>query len=522
MNAGDSPVIVVGSGIAGLWTALHAAPLPVVILAGDALGAASSSGWAQGGIAAALDPGDSPADHARDTLVAGAGLADEALARSLCEAAPDEVRALERHGVAFEHQPDGRWALSREAAHGRARVARVGGDRAGHAIVEALVRAARDSTHITIREGWWGSDLLPRGNHGCRGVLARNADGHVQELPGRAVVVATGGSGGLYRVTTNPAGSRGQALEWCARLGAWIRDPEFVQFHPTAIDIGRDPAPLATEAIRGDGAVLVDDDGRRFMLDEHADAELAPRDVVARAVHRQLRAGRGAWLDATQAIGAAFPRRYPTVFRSCIGAGIDPRTQPVPVEPAAHYHMGGVATDGDGFTGIPGLYVVGEAGCTGVHGANRLASNSLLDALVTGRRAAETIAGEQARIDGFGARPKPVATLPPPAVRRLRNAMALHAGVERDEAGLSELLETIDALEAEHGAADSLVAARFVAAGALQREESRGAHYRADFPLASAPVTHTELSLERLRETGDGRIGERRRGERRIGERGAA
>jgi L-aspartate oxidase len=500
MNAGGrSPVVVVGSGIAGLWTALHAAPLPVVVLAGNALGSDSSTGWAQGGIAAALGPDDSPDLHARDTVLAGAGLADEALAQTMCEAAPDEVRALESHGVAFEHRPDGGWALSREAAHARARVARVGGDRAGQAIVEALVRAARASTHITIREGWWGCDLLPRGNHGCRGVRARNADGQLQDIAARAVVVATGGSGGLYRVTTNPAGSRGQALAWCARIGAWIRDPEFVQFHPTAIDIGRDPAPLATEAIRGDGATLIDRDGRRFMGDAHPDAELAPRDVVARAVHRRMVDGHGAWLDATDAIGDAFPERYPTVFHACLRAGIDPRTQPIPVEPAAHYHMGGVATDGDGFSEVPGLYVVGEAGCTGVHGANRLASNSLLDALVTGRRAARAIRATEARTHDFGPAPDPAPALPHAAVRRLRSAMARYAGVERDESGLAALLDTLDALAAEHGPADSLVAARFVAAGALQREESRGAHYRRDCPLPSAPVTHTELSLDRLR-----------------------
>jgi L-aspartate oxidase len=499
MNAGsEAPVVVVGSGIAGLWTALHAAPLPVVVLAGNALGSESSTAWAQGGIAAALGPDDSPSQHARDTVAAGAGLSDETLAHEMTEAAPDEVRALEEIGVAFEHDADGRWVLSREAAHGRARVARVGGDRAGQAIVEALVRAARESTHITIREGWWGCELLPRGNHGCRGVLARDATGHLQEIPARATVIATGGSGGLYRVTTNPAGSRGQALAWCARLGAWIRDPEFVQFHPTAIDVGRDPAPLATEAIRGDGAVLVDRDGHRFMLDEHPDAELAPRDVVARAVHRQIRSGRGAWLDATEAIGAAFAERFPTVFHSCLMAGIDPRTQPIPVEPAAHYHMGGVATDGDGFSEVPGLYVVGEAGCTGVHGANRLASNSLLDALVTGRRAAAAIRAGDRPNHGHGATPAAAPSLSARAVRHLRSAMSRHAGVERDAAGLGELLVTLDRLEAEHGAADSLISARFVAAGALLREESRGAHYRSDFPQASAPVTHTELSLERV------------------------
>ncbi|MBL38928.1 MAG: L-aspartate oxidase [Xanthomonadales bacterium] len=495
----QAPVVIVGSGIAGLWTALHAAPLPVVLLAGNSLGGDSSTGWAQGGIAAALGEDDSPALHAEDTVAAGAGLADEAAAWLLAEAAPDEIRALEDLGVSFDRLADGRWALSREAAHSRARVARVGGDRAGQAILDALTAAARATTHIEIREGWFGRGLLQRGNHGCRGVLAQDTSGNRQEIPARASVVATGGLGGLYATTTNPAGNRGQALAWAARLGAFIRDPEFVQFHPTAIDIGRDPAPLATEALRGDGAVLVDRHGRRFMPDFHPDAELAPRDVVARAVHQQVQSGSGAFLDAVGAVGEQFPGRFPTVFDSCMAAGIDPRVQPIPVAPAEHYHMGGVATDSDGFSEIPGLYVIGEAGCTGVHGANRLASNSLLDALVTGGRAARRIRDTESNLHlARGPAEKPEPALSGRPMRELRQAMTRHAGVERSAEGLESLVELIGAMTAEHGPADALVAARFVAAGALLREESRGAHARVDFPGQTAPVTHTELNLERL------------------------
>jgi len=496
------PVVIVGSGIAGLWTALHAAPLPVVLLAGNSLGGDSSTGWAQGGIAAALGDDDSPALHAEDTIAAGAGLGDEAAAWLLAEAAPDEIRALEDLGVAFDRRADGRWALSKEAAHGRARVARVNGDQAGQAILEALIAAARASTHIEIREGWFGRGLLARGyggNGGCRGALARDRAGRMQEIPARAVVIATGGLGGLYATTTNPASNQGQALAWAARLGAFIRDPEFVQFHPTAIDIGRDPAPLATEALRGEGAELVDLHGRRFMPDVHPDAELAPRDVVARAVHRQIESGQGALLDATRAVGQEFPQRFPTVFGACMAAGIDPRIQPIPVAPAEHYHMGGVATDSDGFSEIPGLYVVGEAGCTGVHGANRLASNSLLDALVTGRRTALGIQDSDSNLHrARGPAEKPPPETPRSALHRLRRAMTRHAGVERTADGLQSLLDMIDAMTAEHGPADALVAARFVATGALLREESRGAHARTDFPGQTAPVTHTELNFERL------------------------
>lgn len=495
----QAPVVIIGSGIAGLWTALHAAPLPVVLLAGNSLGGDSSTGWAQGGIAAALGDGDSPEMHAADTIAAGAGLTDEAAAWQLAEAAPGEIRALEQLGVSFDRRADGHWALSKEAAHGNARVARVNGDQAGQAILEALIAAARASTHIEIREGWFGCGLLPRGNHGCRGVLAQNQAGNRQEIPARAVVVATGGLGGLYATTTNPAGNRGQALAWAARLGAFIRDPEFVQFHPTAMDTGLEPAPLATEALRGEGAELIDRHGHRFMPEMHPDAELAPRDVVARAVHRQIESGRGALLDATRAIGEEFPQRFPTVYESCMAAGIDPRTQPIPVAPAQHYHMGGVATDSDGFSEIPGLYVVGEAGCTGVHGANRLASNSLLDALVTGRRAGRDIQDTDSNLHrARGPAETPVPEIPRHSMQRLRQAMTRHAGVERSAEGLQSLVDLIDAMTAEHGPADSLVAARFVAAGALLREESRGAHARTDFPGQTAPVTHTELNLERL------------------------
>jgi len=295
-------------------------------------------------------------------------------------------------------------------------------------------------------------------------------------------------------VTTTPASSQGQALAWAARLGAVIQDPEFVQFHPTAIDVGRDPAPLATEALRGEGALLIDRSGHRFMRGVHADAELAPRDVVARAVHRQVKTGRGAFLDARAALGAEFPERFPAVFAACMAAGIDPRAQPIPVAPAAHYHMGGIATDLDGYTGVPGLWAAGECASTGVHGANRLASHSLLEGLVFGRRAAEALKLTSARpITPLPAEPAPA--LPADALHELRGAMALYAGVERDGAGLSRLLTLIDALDDLHGQTDALVAARFVAAGGLLREESRGGHFRADHPATDIAAVHTRLTL---------------------------
>ncbi|MGY6533604.1 L-aspartate oxidase [Glycocaulis sp.] len=494
----NHPLLIIGAGIAGLWTALHAAPRRVVLLTGAKLGMSSSTGWAQGGVAAALGADDRPSLHARDTIDAGAGLVDEAAAYLLAEAGRSEIEALYALGAPFEREADGSWALSREAAHSRARVARVKGDQAGAGILAALIRAVRAVPHIEIREGWRAAGLIPDEHGGCAGVIAFDAGGARHELLASDVVLATGSLCGLYGVTTTPASSQGQALSWAARLGAVIQDPEFVQFHPTAIDVGRDPAPLATEALRGEGATLIDAKGHRFMRGVHSQAELAPRDVVARAVHRQLKTGRGAYLDARTAVGEAFPERFPAVFAACRAAGIDPRVEPIPVAPAAHYHMGGVATDTEGFTGVPGLWAVGECASTGVHGANRLASNSLLEGLVFGRRAAQALQNAPQRaLTPLEADPAP--ELPADALARLRTAMAMQAGVERDGAGLARLLDLIDTLEAAHGEADALIAARFVAAGACLRTESRGGHFRSDYPATAAVATHTRLTLAAAR-----------------------
>ncbi|WP_220338370.1 L-aspartate oxidase [Wenzhouxiangella sediminis] len=489
------PIIVVGSGIAGLWTALHAAPAPVLMLTSGAFGRQSATEWAQGGIAAALGEDDDPGQHAADTVAAGAGLVDAAVARRLATGSVDQVRALERLGVGFEHHEDGRWALSREAAHSRARVARVGGDRAGTAIINALISAVERADHVTVREHASVLGLVPAAGGGCAGVVVDAGGGRCEKLSARATVLATGGLGGLYALTTNPPGNQGQGLAWATRLGAVVRDAEFVQFHPTAIDIGRNPAPLATEALRGEGAVLIDRRGKRFMPALHPDAELAPRDVVARAVHRQVQSGAGAYLDAREAVGAAFPETFQAVFRACMAAGIDPRREPIPVAPAAHYHMGGIAADLDGSTGIRGLFAVGEVSCTGAHGANRLASNSLAEALVMGARAGQVLANatDQAL---RSAEPGRSVALPRESLDRLRSAMNAHAGVERDENGLVRLLDVIEDLERKDGLSDALVAARLIALAALKRRESRGAHFRTDYPEPAAEARSSRLTLE--------------------------
>jgi L-aspartate oxidase len=475
-------VLVVGAGLAGLTAALSAAPAKVLVLTDAALNHGCSSAWAQGGMAAALSEGDTAEQHADDTILAGAGLVDAAMAHLLAEEGPAAVRALAALGAPFDRTADGGFAQSLEAAHSRPRIARVKGDQAGHAIMEAVTVAVLAAPHIKVRTGHRLRGLLQDADGRVRGVLAETKSGMV-EITARAVILATGGVGGLYAVTTTPAELKGEGLALAALAGAKITDPEFVQFHPTAIDIGRDPAPLATEALRGEGAVLINGDGQRFMARYHPDAELAPRDVVARAIHAEREAGRGAFLDARTAVGAHFPEEFPAVFAACMGGGIDPRVQPIPVAPACHYHMGGIATDALGRTSLAGLYAAGECASTGVHGANRLASNSLLEAAVFGARAGRTAATE----------PDPATVpvvcvaapdLPPPALAQLRQAMSRDAGVVRTAAGLTRLLAEIDALEAAHGRAAPLVAARLVAACALARTESRGGHYRAD---ASGP-----------------------------------
>jgi len=479
-------VVVVGAGLAGLTAALAAAPAKVLLLTGAPLNQGCSSAWAQGGMAAALAADDAPELHAADTVAAGAGLVDETMARLLAEEGPAAVEALAELGAPFDRTAEGEFAQSLEAAHSRARVARVKGDQAGRAIMEAVTVAVLAARHVDVRTGATLRALLQDATGRVRGVVVEQ-NGRLVEITAKAVVLATGGVGGLYAVTTTPAELTGDGLGLAAMAGALIGDPEFVQFHPTAIDIGRDPAPLATEALRGEGAVLINGDGERFMGRYHADAELAPRDVVARAIHAEREAGRGAFLDARQAVGSHFPDEFPAVFAACMSGGIDPRVQPIPVAPACHYHMGGIVTDEHGRTTLPGLYAAGECASTGVHGANRLASNSLLEAAVFGARA-----GAAARAEA-DAGTKPVRTPVPPklpaeALQTLRNAMSRDAGVIRDAQGLARLVALIDELEALHGRSPALVAARLVAACALARTESRGGHYRADAPALQAPV----------------------------------
>lgn len=499
-----SPILIIGAGVAGLYTALKLGPRPVTIVTARPMGEDGSSPWAQGGMAAAVGENDSPHLHFADTMEAGAGLVDPDAARRLVDAGAEAVADLERLGVKFDRDRNGDLKVGREAAHCRDRIVHATGDRAGAEIMRALIGAARQSGHIEILERIVVEDLLTDGNGAVAGVLAFIVEqGRRVTMEASETILATGGLGGLYAVTTNPRPAQGHGLAFAARAGAVIRDPEFVQFHPTALDFGEDPAPLATEALRGQGAVLVNANGKPFMQRYHRDRDLAPRDVVARAVEAERQAKRGAFLDARE-IGADFRGKFPTVFAACERNNLDPRTGLMPVAPAAHYHMGGVMTDLDGRSSLDGLSAVGEVASTGVHGANRLASNSLLEAVVFGAAIAERLksaplvirSDASAPEDRFDLAPKPA---DPAMMMRLRKAMSQGAALIRTEASLNEALDVINDLNQNplktSGLKSALASAELIVQGALMREESRGGHYRADFPKTDDEPMHTEICL---------------------------
>lgn len=507
MNSIDNIVetdgaVILGAGIAGLFTALKLAPMPCLVLAGTRPGVSGSSAWAQGGIAAAMDAEDSWQSHAADTMAAGAGLCDRKIVELVAREAPDRIHDLIGYGAPFDRRDDGTLALGREAAHALPRIVHVKGDRAGAEISATLAARAAATPSITLLEGFHAVELAQE-NGKITGLFARHGFGSETRLilfRARAVILATGGLGSLYAITTNPPEARGEGLGMAARAGALIADPEFVQFHPTAIAVGRDPAPLATEALRGEGAILVNAQGERFMPALHADAELGPRDVVARAIHRQIAQGHKVYLDCRAAIGAHFPDHFPTVYKACIAANIDPVTQPIPVAPAAHYHMGGIASDAAGRASLPGLWVVGECASTGLHGANRLASNSLLEGLVFGARVADDVRALSSGGITRGTPPAPQRFDMPLPPHTLRAAMSRDVGLERNEAGLRRTLAVIDRIENTSAGEPALLnmtaAARLVTAAALARTESRGSHWRSDYSATETKGRRSFLTLQ--------------------------
>ncbi|MGA9601035.1 MAG: L-aspartate oxidase [Methylocystis sp.] len=485
MQRHESSIVISGGGLAGLFCALKLAPTPVTVLAPHGVGPAASSFWAQGGIAAAVEEADTPEIHAEDTARAGAGLVDEDMALGMAREARARVEDLLAFGIPFDRGDAGLLAPSREAAHSHRRIVRVKGDGAGRAIMDALAAVASRTRSIRIVEGEIARRIVTQ-NGRAVGVMTRDEHGEASFFPASALVLATGGIGRLYRVTTNPPESCGEGVAMAAQAGALIADAEFVQFHPTAIDVGEDPAPLATEALRGEGAIIVDHYGRRFLLDVDPLGELAPRDIVARGIFASIARGDGAFLDARQAVGQAFPERFPNVFARCMAAGVDPRTAQIPIAPAAHYHMGGVWTDARGRSSLPGLWAAGEVASTGVHGANRLASNSLLEAVVFAARIAEDVAPSPAPAPVAFERPSRDAAPPQAAlIEELRATMSRDVGVIRDASGLARAIATIRRLRGETASeaeAAMLTTSLCIACAAYSRRESRGAHFRSDFP----------------------------------------
>lgn len=464
--------VIVGAGLAGLSAALHYGGTCVVLSPGP-LGTGAASLLAQGGMAAAIGPEDSPLLHGADTLAAGAGLCDEAVVKSMVAQARDAVTTLIRWGVAFDRDAAGALDLHLEAAHSRPRILHSAGDGSGGAIMAALVDLVRQTPRIIVLEGVTLRAIdAPEG--AVRGVWLR-WHGSDRWLSTPSCVIATGGVGALYTAATSPVANSGHGLAVAARAGARLADMEFVQFHPTALDNGAPgQRPLVSEAVRGAGAILVDETGARFT------EELAARDVVARAVTAHHRAGHRVFLDARPALGDRFPERFPAVAALCMRHGIDPTRQPIPVRPAAHYHMGGIAVDRRGRSSITGLRACGEAACTGLHGANRLASNSLLEAFLGGG----AVAGDlEARHQAAAPVPAPVA--PPLCTRRAIGAwMSDDAGILREEARLSRLLNRLTPLAATD---DHALVGALIARSALTRRESRGSHWRVDYPAQIAP-----------------------------------
>ncbi|GGU46230.1 L-aspartate oxidase [Streptomyces violascens] len=507
----DADVVVVGSGVAGLTAALRctAAGLATVVVTKARLDDGSTR-WAQGGIAAALGEGDTPEQHLDDTLVAGAGLCDEDAVRLLVTEGPDAVRRLIATGAHFDTDDSGAISLTREGGHHRRRIAHAGGDATGAEISRALVEAVRTRAVRTI-ENALVLDLLKDEDGRTAGitlhVMGEGQHDGVGAVRAPAVVLATGGMGQVFSATTNPSVSTGDGVALALRAGAEISDLEFVQFHPTVLFLGADSEgqqPLVSEAVRGEGAHLVDAAGTRFMLGQHELAELAPRDIVAKAITRQMQA-RGTehmYLDARHFGAAMWEQRFPTILAACRSHGIDPVTEPIPVAPAAHYASGGIRTDRHGRTTVPGLYACGEVACTGVHGANRLASNSLLEGLVFAENiAADIAAGASTPVRDkavgsalpAGAHGEPVPLLDPAARIQIQRIMTEGAGVLRSADSLAEAAGRLEAIRAdEHKAAvpgveawettNLLLVSRVLVAAAAAREETRGCHWREDRP----------------------------------------
>jgi L-aspartate oxidase len=506
----DGPVII-GAGLAGLMTAIELSPIPCIVLSAGPITTGTSTGWAQGGVAAAVGPDDSPALHTADTLAAGAGLCELDAVERITAAGPGAIERMAQVGTRFDRFPDGTFVLGLEGAHSRRRIVHAQGDMTGAELLRSCVEKARELPSVNLWDNAWGSEIVVRDGRvvGLRIELGggssfdtlMDASGPGRNRTGGTsviietdrVVLATGGIGGLYQHTTNPLSSRGGGLALAARAGAVCRDVEMVQFHPTALDVGVDPMPLVSEAVRGEGAIVVDETGARVI-----ENPLSARDVVSRAEWAALQAGHQVFLDARTDPGERFASRFPGILKILSDVGIDPTTDLLPVRPAAHYHMGGVLVDAAGRTTVEGLYAVGEVSSTGLHGANRLASNSLLEAIVCARLVAADL-----RLGAVqNPLPKPVVThtvnvadartqTPRADVEEVRAIMSRYCGVLRDEAGLAEAMHALR----DHVDTDEGLVGYMLASSALTRRESRGGHTRTDYAQLDPTAEHTLIDL---------------------------
>jgi L-aspartate oxidase len=497
LEAYHTDVIVVGSGIAGLYTAIQASQQHQVLLISKKTIHDSNTQKAQGGIAAVLAESDSPDFHRKDTLIAGAGLCSQAAVNVLVHEGPAGVEELIRLGTEFDLE-DGRYALTQEGAHSQRRILHAHGDATGAEIVRALSEQVVRHPTITVWEDHFALDAITHDDE-CHGMVVQRPDGSLVAVFAKATVLATGGAGQLYRYTTNPEIATGDGVAVAYRAGAQIQDVEFIQFHPTALCYPGAPRFLVSEAVRGEGAVLRNILGERFMQHYHEQQELAPRDIVARAIVSEIEKTKASfvYLDITHESEGKIRHRFPTIHETCLKYGLDLTTDWIPVAPASHYIMGGVKTDLHGQTTIGRLYACGEVSCTGVHGANRLASNSLSEAIVFGRRIAESIENSSpiSKYAPFEFNQGRLEPLIHPVIEKrlkLQKIMVRHVGLKRSAKGLNKALQELERLcksyshalsrREEYEFLNMLTCAMLTTQAALAREESRGGHYRDDFP----------------------------------------
>lgn len=482
----QSDYVVIGSGIAGLMVSLMASSHgKVALVTKDQLGGGNSR-IAQGGIAAAIGADDHPDLHREDTLRTGLGLSERRAVDTLVQAAPKSIRLLVQMGVPFDRNEQGRLHLGREGAHGRKRIVHAGGDATGRAVVQALVPHVLANPGIAVHEHMYAAELYVKSGE-CLGVIALDEQENPVFFQGKAIVLANGGLGQLYRHTTNEIGILGNGYAMAYKAGAKLRDMEFVQFHPTAFHVSANPMPLISEAVRGEGAILVNSEGEAFMERYHSWKELAPRDVVARSIYAEMAKGKKVYLDAR--FIPHFASRFPTIYETCRQYGVDPLKEWIPVVPAAHYTMGGVVTDTWGRTSLPRLFAVGEVASTGVHGANRLASNSLLEGAVFAQRTAEALARIPAQKQEITvdtpAHPYWSTAVRPELLQQVQTLMWEAVGLIREEQPMRQACQQLKCWldEAATVAEENLLTtALLVVRAALWRRESRGSHYRRDYP----------------------------------------